>query len=323
MLSVGGEFERIVLPEGLKTIGHNAFQNCSRLISITIPDSVIEIGDEAFLGCDGLADQNGYIIVRGILFGVAQDSESAINGDYYIPEGVTRIGGYAFRACNHDIKKVHFPASLKEIDELAFWNRLGLKKVEIPNGVTRIGKECFKACYDLKSVVIPESVQMIGENAFDECPLEVLYAPGTPITGIEGTKMKMLAVNNFLRDPDRYKNTEVAASYRKYLIAQKKKWLPEILKKDRVDLLQIYVDAKKVTSENIDEEYLKPAMEEKATQCTAYLLEMKNRLSAGTKPAEKRTSLEADPFSPAEMKKLWAYARGWNDRTDRLQGCGS
>ena len=172
----GKKIESVVLPNGLQRIGHNAFEHCSELKIISIPESVVEIGDEAFIGCDGLADQNGYIILRGILFGMVWNMERTVRGvgaDYVIPEGVTRIGRYAFKGHIHGKSTVQLPSSLKEIGELAFWNCIGIEAISIPDGVTSIGKECFQACYELKTVSIPHSVQTIGENAFDECPLDV------------------------------------------------------------------------------------------------------------------------------------------------------
>ena len=88
-----------------------------------------------------------------------------------------------------------------------------LTEITIPNSVNTIGNGAFRYCYELKTVSIPHSVQTIGENAFDECPLDELFAPGTPITGIEGTKMKMLAVNAFMSDPGRFENAEIIASF--------------------------------------------------------------------------------------------------------------
>lgn len=49
-----GDSETVAIPDGVTSIGDNAFWNCSSLISIDIPDSVISIGDEAFFGCDSL-----------------------------------------------------------------------------------------------------------------------------------------------------------------------------------------------------------------------------------------------------------------------------
>ena len=281
-----GIFESVVLPEGLKKIGHNAFDGCNNLKTINIPDSVEEIGYGVFFFCQHLVDSNGYIIIQGILFGVEWDMDFDLTDSFakhMIPEGVTRI-------CE---------GTFMEFEEIT--------SIIIPNDVISIDKECFLDCCDLKSVTIPESVKKIGENAFGGCPLDELYAPGAPLTSIEGTKMKALAVKTFVRSPERYTNEIVIASYHKYLITQKRKWLPVVFKDDRVDLLQIYADAKKITAENLDEEYLKPAMEANATQCTAYLLELKNRLTKGIKPKAEKDKLSEDPFSEKFIKKLWSF----------------
>ena len=303
----GSGIKSVVLPDGIKIIKHNAFDRCTALNKINIPDTIEEIGDEAFKSCYGLADENGYIIVKNILFGTTWNFED-VPKEVRIPEGVVRISRDTFRLKIHDKCSIHFPFSLSEIGEMAFWNCVGLETIKFPDGLLSIGTDSFQSCLNLKSVSIPESVEHIGENAFDDCPLDELFAPGTLFTGIKGTKMKALAFKTFMRDPSRYQNSQVVASYRKYIISQKKKWLSEILKEDRVDLLQIFSDAKKISSDNIDEEYLKLAKRANATQCTAFLQNLKNQLLSVAK-SKKNDVLSGNLFSPANMKKLWSYQK--------------
>ncbi|GHV28706.1 hypothetical protein AGMMS4952_13080 [Spirochaetia bacterium] len=132
----------ITLPDTLTTIGGNAFRDCSGLTSVTIPDSVISIGN-SFDGCSGLASVtigNGVTSLNGFSFSSNTNLTSVIIGD-----SVTSIGVSAFRDCS------------------------GLTSVTIPDSVTSIGNYAFYGCSDLTSVTIPESVASIGEWAFYGC----------------------------------------------------------------------------------------------------------------------------------------------------------
>ena len=154
----------IVIPESVTilnrtrnvtSIGKEAFYNCEKLSSITIPASVTSIGDDAFRECRGLKK----VIVKdlaawcSISFGdnplyyaqhLYTDENTEIT-DLVIPEGVTSIGDRAFYICR------------------------GLSSVTIPEGVTSIGSSAFSGCSSLSSVTIPEGVTSIGSYAFYSC----------------------------------------------------------------------------------------------------------------------------------------------------------
>ena len=124
-------------------IGVLAFQNCSNLTSVNIPDSVTEIGRRAFVNCTSL---------RSIT----------------IPDSVTTIGDYAFEYCK-SLTSVNIPDSVTEIGDEAFRDCYGLTSITIPDSVTTIGERAFKNCDSLTSVNIPDSVTTIGEGAFAYC----------------------------------------------------------------------------------------------------------------------------------------------------------
>ena len=125
------------------SIGNNAFQGCTGLTSITIPNCVKEIGECAFLGCIGLTSIT-------------------------IPESVTYIGGGAFRDCS-GLTSISIPNSVTRIGENAFSGCTGLTSISIPNGVTDIGHYAFSGCTSLTSITIPESVTYIGGSVFFGC----------------------------------------------------------------------------------------------------------------------------------------------------------
>jgi len=168
------------IPDSITKIGSHAFSFCSVLTSVSIPDSVTEIGDEAFYNCSGLTKVNITDIKSwcNILFS-SPDSNPLnyanklyINNnlitDLIIPNGVTKIGDYAFRGCS-ELISVSIPDSVTEIGSHAFYGCSGLTSISIPNGVTKIGSWAFSYCSVLTSVNIPDSVTEIGTSAFYGC----------------------------------------------------------------------------------------------------------------------------------------------------------
>ena len=130
----------ITMPNSIKTIGDFAFCDCTGLTAITIPNSVTKIGSRAFLACSGLTSVN-------------------------IPNSVTLIGSFAFFKCV-GLKSVVIPNSVTEIGASAFFQCSGLTSVDIPNSVTKIGEMAFNGCTNLTSISISASVAEIGRNAF-------------------------------------------------------------------------------------------------------------------------------------------------------------
>jgi BspA type Leucine rich repeat region (6 copies)/Secretion system C-terminal sorting domain len=125
------------------SISNNAFQFCSGLTSVSIPNSVTSIGSNAFQNCSGLTSIN-------------------------IPNSVTIIGGSAFRSCT-GLTSVSIPSSVATISTSAFNGCIGLTSVSIPSSVTSIGGSTFSGCTGLTSVSIPSSVTSIGNFAFRSC----------------------------------------------------------------------------------------------------------------------------------------------------------
>ena len=105
-----------------------------------IPDSVTEIGDGAFYGCD---------LTRVVL-----------------PDSLHTIGDEAFYGCN--LKEVVIPNSVTKIGEKCFENCTGLTEIVIPNSVTEIGENSFEGCTGLKSVTILCPIN-IKETIFYKC----------------------------------------------------------------------------------------------------------------------------------------------------------
>ncbi len=158
-------------------IGEWAFNECSGLTSIIIPDSVTKIGYGAFKDCSGL---ESIIVENGNSEYDSRDNCNAIietktnkliSGckNTIIPDTVTEIGYGAFSGCC--LRNAVIPNSVTTIGEFAFCGCSSMIIVAIPESVTKIGESAFADCSSLMGVVVPESksVIKIGNNAFAGC----------------------------------------------------------------------------------------------------------------------------------------------------------
>ena len=148
------------------SIGEGAFQLCSGLTSITIPNSVTRIGNAAFSGCDGLTSITIPNSVTSIGYYAFYDCSSLTS--LTIPNSVTSIGSGAFSSCSNLIS-ITIPNNVTGIGHWAFDGCSGLTSLTIPNSVTGIGDHAFCNCSSLTSITIPNSVTSIGNGAFSGC----------------------------------------------------------------------------------------------------------------------------------------------------------
>ena len=147
------------------SIGKSAFNDCTLLTSVVIPNSVTEIGFSAFEGCTGLTSieiPNSVTIIGYCAFWGCSGLTSIV-----IPNSVTSIGDKLFYDCR-GLTSVTIPNSVISIGDAAFWGCSGLTSIVIPNSVTSIGDYAFGFCTSLTSIDIPNSVTTIGKRAFYE-----------------------------------------------------------------------------------------------------------------------------------------------------------
>ncbi|MBE6768991.1 MAG: hypothetical protein E7549_08855, partial [Ruminococcaceae bacterium] len=147
-----GGMTSLTLPQGVEWIGNDAFSECVALATVSIPDSVSEIGDGAFAACTALKT------VR-------------------LPAGLTAVGASLFSDCTA-LTEVTVPSGVTTIGEFAFSNT-ALTAVQLPAGVAQVGAYAFAGCA-LTKITLPRSLKTVGADAFFRCDaLADVYYGGT------------------------------------------------------------------------------------------------------------------------------------------------
>ena len=186
----------ITIPNNVTMIGSNAFYFCSSLTNITIGDSVTMIGSNAFYNCSSLT--NITIGDSVTMIGSKAFCNCSSLTSVTIPDSVTSIGEEAFRSCN-SLTNVN-------ITDIAAWCAISfdgggfanpfyyadnlyvngelVTDLVIPDGVTTIGNFAFDNCSSLTSVTIGDSVTTIGVDAFDNCSSLTSVIIGDSVTTI-------------------------------------------------------------------------------------------------------------------------------------------
>lgn len=129
-------------PSKVKTVSNFAFNGCSSLPNITIPNGVTTIGDKVFEDCSSLAQIT-------------------------IPGSVVSIGSMAFKYCVA-LQSLSIPKAVTTIESQLCYNCSTLGVVDLP-GVKTIGSQAFNYCSSLTNVNLAEGLTSIGDNAFGGC----------------------------------------------------------------------------------------------------------------------------------------------------------
>ncbi len=143
MTKLSIENGNVIIPEGITEINNDTFTDeiKKEMKSVTIPSTVIKIGEEAFSGCRKL-------------------------NSIEIPESVTEIGDKAFAGCVK-LKNIEIPFSVRKIGHETFFKCKNLKKIKIPDSVISIGHYIFSCCKRLSEVEV--SGTDITGGTFGEC----------------------------------------------------------------------------------------------------------------------------------------------------------
>lgn len=135
----GGAITSVTIPNSVTNIGANAFSSCIDLKSATLGNSVETIGNSAFNGCKNLETVNMGNSVKNI----GNDAFRATNiNDIIIPSSVTNIGGWAFAEC-HNLETIDIPSSVETVGDYAFAYCSNLAKAVYNPETTTIGETAF------------------------------------------------------------------------------------------------------------------------------------------------------------------------------------
>ena len=198
-----GDDEDVIIPDFITTIKSSAFPSFSEVSSITIPDSVVNIGNafsendclreikfgkgvktigtEAFSGCSQLCnitvdkDNPYYRVQDGILYSLKDNkldtlivAPKNLRGKVIIPEGVTKICDLSFQYCSN-ITNVVIGKNVKSIGVWAFSECENLQGVTLSDSVETIDMWAFNECTSLTTVKFGKGLKRIGKVAFAEC----------------------------------------------------------------------------------------------------------------------------------------------------------
>ena len=153
----------VTIPNSVTRIGYSAFAGCSALTSITIPNSVYSIGYYAFQGC--YFQRNMFVNNSSL---TSENNWGATIYDEETADGLL-IADHVVIGCRPWAVSVNIPDGVTSIGDHAFLGCSNLTSVTIPESVTGIGENAFYDCISLASVNIPESVTGIGIAAFMHC----------------------------------------------------------------------------------------------------------------------------------------------------------
>ena len=155
--------KKVTLKNGVRSIGEDAFRDCSSLEGVIFENTVLEkISDGAFWGCSALSSialpDSVTEIERNAFF------ETGLR-NIQLPEKLTLIGGGAFCNCKN-LKQVQLPPQLKELGEGAFFNCENLTQIQLPAQLNKLGTDAFRNCTSLDKIDIPAGLTQIGPDTF-------------------------------------------------------------------------------------------------------------------------------------------------------------
>ncbi len=169
---IGKTATKFTIPNSVTNIGDEAFRHCDSLTSIVIPNSVTNIGNSVFESCDSLTS----IVIPNSVEAIGEYAFLGCDSLQYNIEGNLKYLGnsenpylYLADTTSTNITSATINVNCRFIGNPAFYNCYNLTSIVIPNSVTSIGNSAFYNCDSLTSIVIPNSVEAIGYGAFEHC----------------------------------------------------------------------------------------------------------------------------------------------------------
>ncbi len=193
--------ETINLPQSLKCVGDGAFQNCSKLVSVSGAENIAAMGADVLAGTAIYENKNGEAWYKGGLYlgNWLIDVDSAVSGNFEVKEGTEYIIDskerfFPMKALKK-ITSLTLPSSLRRIGKNAFNNLIEIESVTLPENLESIGENAFMACIKLASINLGEctALREIGDAAFVQCAFTAVTIPA----GVQ-----KMGINIFNRNPE-------------------------------------------------------------------------------------------------------------------------
>ena len=137
------ELTEAVLDGAVTSLNSYAFEGCTSLSSITLPETLVTVNSNAFYGCTSLCQIS-------------------------LPDGVTTLAGSSFYGCTA-LEKLTVPSGVTVVNSSLCYGCSALRRVVLPEGITAIQTNAFYNCSALEEISIPATVTSIGTYAFFGC----------------------------------------------------------------------------------------------------------------------------------------------------------
>ena len=182
--------KKVILKNGVQSIGEKAFEKCSNLESVIFENITLKkISADMFSGCSALSS----IALPDSVTEIEKYAffETGLR-NIQLPEKLTLIGEYAFCNCKN-LEQVQLPSQLKELGDGAFSNCENLTQIQLPSQLNKLGIDAFRNCTSLDKIDIPAGLKQIEPDTFCNTGL-------TSVTLHEGmTKIKDGAFHDCLK----------------------------------------------------------------------------------------------------------------------------
>lgn len=155
----------VTLPNSVTELGKGCFSRCGGLESITLSENLTSLPDQCLYWCDKLTSitiPEGVTSLGDECFDHCQKLKSVT-----LPEGLTTLGDNCFSYCS--FTTLTLPESLTTVGDYCFFYNINLGRMTLPDGITSLGNSCFSQCTQLISVDLPKNITSLGEYFFYKC----------------------------------------------------------------------------------------------------------------------------------------------------------
>lgn len=262
-----------IVRDGTVCIADQAFEKCTKLLAIKLPQSLRAIGLSAFRLCKKLTEIE-------------------------IPGSCASTGWGSFEKCT-ELRSVILGEGVKEIADSTFFGCAALSHIQIPNSVKAIGNNAFNGCKSLEDLVLPEDVETIDSSAFGDCTaLKHVFLTKAVMDTIDAKWFRSRFNNvdlNFLWLEENINfDSRVAELCKKSILRKKDEYAAKIFENDSASAMVNFLALLgKIEIDSLDG-YITIGTEKAATAVTAFLLDYK---------AKHFTATDADQAMEAKIEK--------------------